>query len=227
MIIIICVSRMTLGILTRPGVIQAMIDDFFDHDFESRADVHSGTEYHNYRQRLPFLVCNENKLSINMTYTLNTDGVNPYGRSNQSFWPMILAINEIPFKFRFKWPYLVVAGLWPSIGKPIVNVFVREMVHNLNEFSREGITIVANNIRLPGMERGTVVVSAAFHCSAEVFQTCADMPGEKVLLGMAGVGAHEGGCVVCHAGAGSVKDPVSGRTHVCSNGIIGYSIRMR
>ena len=49
---------------------------------------------------------------LDITLTLNTDGVEIFETSNKSFWPVFLTINEIPYPERFSLKYMVMAGVF-------------------------------------------------------------------------------------------------------------------
>lgn len=59
-----------------------------------KSDVYDGLEYTEHAQRGGFLC----KLSnpANLSFLLNSDGVSVFKSSNTSFWPVFLAIIELP-----------------------------------------------------------------------------------------------------------------------------------
>lgn len=202
------VQQVVQAVFQRPGVLPMTVDHYADRERMGRkvADVHNGTEYIAYRQKVPFMPMPEEDGTkrVNITFTLFTDGVSPYSKSSQNFWAVILAINEIPLKVRFKWPFMAVIALWPDIGKPMADVLLTEVVEQLNNFTEYGTVVSTGHTQ--------------YKIHGEVYQLTMDMPAEKFALCMAGVGAYEGGCVRCHAIASTVTS-VTGdgkpKTHVC------------
>ncbi len=59
------------------------------------ADMHSGELYKDLSGREGPLVAGKA-----ISFTLNTDGVECFHSTNQSFWPVLLMINELPFNER-------------------------------------------------------------------------------------------------------------------------------
>lgn len=60
-----------------------------------------------------------------LTYNFNTDGAPLFHSSKQSFWSILLILNELPAKLRFKNPLL--AGLWLGKKEPsadMMNLFM-------------------------------------------------------------------------------------------------------
>lgn len=54
----------------------------------------------------------------NISFSWYTDGVKVYKSSKFSFWPLYLAINELPYQERFKKENLIIAGMWFGEEKP-------------------------------------------------------------------------------------------------------------
>ena len=53
-----------------------------------------------------------------ITLTMNVDGIQPNKGSDQSLWPILLAVNEIHRKKRFSLENVIIAGMWPGPSKP-------------------------------------------------------------------------------------------------------------
>lgn len=53
-----------------------------------------------------------------LTLSMNVDGIQPNKGSEQSLWPILMVINEIPWKKRFSLENLIIAGMWPGPSKP-------------------------------------------------------------------------------------------------------------
>ncbi|XP_075539183.1 uncharacterized protein LOC142573828 [Dermacentor variabilis] len=81
-----------------------------------------------------------NKLPVtsnDVTLTFNTDGVPLFESSNASMWPLLLMVNELPYKERVQ--SLLLAGLWFGTGKPSMNTFLIPFVKTMNELSSTGV----------------------------------------------------------------------------------------
>ncbi|XP_037565699.2 uncharacterized protein LOC119445491 [Dermacentor silvarum] len=81
-----------------------------------------------------------NKLPVtanDITLTFNTDGVPLFESSNASMWPLLLMVNELPYKQRVQ--NLLLAGLWFGTGKPSMNCFLTPFVKTMNELSSTGV----------------------------------------------------------------------------------------
>lgn len=72
-----------------------------------------------------------------LTLTFNTDGVPLFESSNLSMWPLLVMVNELPYKHRTE--KLLLAGLWVGSGKPVMNTFLIPFVKAMNELSTEGV----------------------------------------------------------------------------------------
>ena len=53
-----------------------------------------------------------------LTLSMNADGIQPNKGSERSLWPILMVINEIPWKKRFCLQNLIIAGMWPGPTKP-------------------------------------------------------------------------------------------------------------
>ncbi|XP_049515826.1 uncharacterized protein LOC125947007 [Dermacentor silvarum] len=73
-----------------------------------------------------------------ISFTWNTDGVPLFKSSGQSVWPLLLQVNELPFKERVQ--KLLLFGLWFGSGKPNMNAFLKPYVDTMNRLSSEGIS---------------------------------------------------------------------------------------
>lgn len=145
------------------------------------ADVHCGSRYKEYRSAMP-LVGDSGR--INLTLTLNWDGVTPHNVTDQSLWPVFSVVNEVPAVERHKWPNVLIHGLWHD-GKPDVKLFINEIVAAVNEISVNGVPITDSD-------------GEDWVVHVEVFQPTGDLPAERAILCMSGVGACIG-CTHCYA----------------------------
>ncbi|CAF1123701.1 unnamed protein product [Brachionus calyciflorus] len=55
------------------------------------------------------------------TFLIKTDGIEMCNKSDNSIWPMILVINEIPLEQRISFDNIIIAGLSVANGKPNLN----------------------------------------------------------------------------------------------------------
>lgn len=81
------------------------------------------------------------KLPLRATYisvTFNTDGVPLYESSNFSTWPLLVQVNELPYKVRVH--RLLIAGLWFGARKPVMNTFFVPFVKSMNQLSSTVLT---------------------------------------------------------------------------------------
>nr|XP_054928516.1 uncharacterized protein LOC129385660 [Dermacentor andersoni] len=82
-----------------------------------------------------------NKLPMtedDISVTWNTDGVPLFESSGHSVWPLLLQVNELPYKERVN--KLLLYGLWFGAKKPRMNTFLRPFTQTMNRLSSEGIS---------------------------------------------------------------------------------------
>ena len=106
----------------------------------------------------------------NISFTLNTDGVNIVKSSAYSIWPVYLTINELPYSIRKQKHNMIVAGLWFSEHKPIMNMFLKPIVESLTFMERTGVSILVDGVK--------------FICKAFLICATADIPVKAMLLEM-------------------------------------------
>lgn len=53
-----------------------------------------------------------------LSLSMNVDGIQPNKGSEHSLWPILMVINEIPWRKRFCLHNLIIAGMWPGPSKP-------------------------------------------------------------------------------------------------------------
>lgn len=79
-----------------PGFYQSLRKQRKQTDVNVICDIEDGRVYQ--------ALCSENgplAAEDNISFTLNTDGVQVYQSSNYSMWPVLLMINELPFAARY------------------------------------------------------------------------------------------------------------------------------
>ncbi|XP_064459796.1 uncharacterized protein LOC135370047 [Ornithodoros turicata] len=75
--------------------------------------------------------------SDDISVTWNTDGVPLFESSGHSVWPLLLQVNELPYKDRVQ--QLLLFGLWFGAKKPKMNSFLKPFAQTMNRLSSEGI----------------------------------------------------------------------------------------
>lgn len=79
--------------------------------------------------------------NLNLTVTLNTDGVNLYSSSKTELWPMFLVVNELSPSIRFTRENIMLAGLWQGKGKPPFKILLQSLSEEINHLSNNGLQI--------------------------------------------------------------------------------------
>lgn len=75
---------------------------------------------------------------LNLSFTINTDGVATGKASKQSAWPLFLHINEVAPVNRKK--HMLYAGMWVGKQQPNMTLFLRDFVADLRSLFTEGFT---------------------------------------------------------------------------------------
>ena len=140
-------------------------------------DVYDGLKYKELTTQSGFL---RNK--YNISFTLNTDGVNKY-RSSKSgnIWPVYLIINELPKEYRFKIEYMIPEMVYCDRDKPNMLTFLKPLINKMNDWYMNGIDV-----------KDTPDGDIHFH--AMLFVTTADLQARADLMNM----KHYNGQFSCH-----------------------------
>lgn len=72
-----------------------------------------------------------------LTIQFNVDGVNYFKSSKKSLWPILVTINELPYRIRKN--NVILCGLWEGIGKPKMNLYLQPFVDELVELQNNGL----------------------------------------------------------------------------------------
>ena len=64
-----------------------------------------------------------------ITIQWNTDGVNVFNSSIRSIWPILVMVNELPYRLRKN--NMLLCGLWFGEKKPAMNLFLRPFIDEL------------------------------------------------------------------------------------------------
>ncbi|XP_021364208.1 uncharacterized protein LOC110457319 [Mizuhopecten yessoensis] len=76
---------------------------------------------------------------INITFTMNTDGVALFTSSKKgSLWPVYIAINELPVKLRFSRKYLIPCYLHCQVEKPNMLTYLTPLMKTLHLMQEKG-----------------------------------------------------------------------------------------
>ena len=103
---------------------------------ENIYDIYDGADYRTFTEPGSFLHNN-----YNISFTLNTDGVNKYKSSNAgNIWPVYLVINELPKEHRINNDYMITALIYCDKDKPITLSFLNHLMDKLNMWYKEGLT---------------------------------------------------------------------------------------
>ena len=108
--------------------------------------IYHGLDYKNFLHPGGFL----GSQPYNISFTLNTDGVNKYSSSSAShLWPVYLMINELPNEHRFRKKFVI--HYYCDKHDPNILTFLNPLVEKLNSFYETGIHV-------PGSGDGDVTV---------------------------------------------------------------------
>ncbi|XP_065211406.1 uncharacterized protein LOC135839339 [Planococcus citri] len=92
-------------------------------------DVNNGSYYRNLTAEPP--------VRTDVTLQFSTDGVSTFRSSNYSLWPIQLLINNLPQKLKRK--YQLLCGLWFGQSKPIMDMYFRNFVDEMNTLNQKGL----------------------------------------------------------------------------------------
>ena len=111
-----------------------------------------------------------------ITLTVNVDGIQPNQGSNQSIWPIVLVINELPMFRRFSPENVILAGVWPGPSKPSRNemaLFLQPLVDELSylEAGNDFLVPASDISSSPQMKRIRVFLIGA----------CCDKPAQALI----------------------------------------------
>lgn len=118
----------------------------------------------------------------NISFMWYTDGIPLFKSSAFAIWPVYLAINELPYKERFKKENIILAGLWFGNKKPVPYLFLRAFKESL-EIIYRGITLKISNIK-------KILVRGLIICC-----TC-DLPAKSLFYNMNQFNGYYG-CPLC------------------------------
>ena len=71
-----------------------------------------------------------------ITLTFNSDRVSLWNSSNKSMWPILVTINELPYRIRKT--NVLLCGLWYGKEKPVMNTSLKPFIEKLSELENVG-----------------------------------------------------------------------------------------
>lgn len=80
---------------------------------------------------------------LDISIQWNADGVQPFMSGKMSMCPLQVAINELPFRKRKD--NIILAGLWASTKKPVLDIFLKPFVDELNDLYQNGFDCIPPN----------------------------------------------------------------------------------
>lgn len=100
-------------------------------------DIYHGLDYKNFIHPGGFL-----SQPYNISFTINTDGVNKYLSSTAGhLWPIYLMINELPKEHRFNKKFIIPVYIYCDKHDPDMLTFLNPLVEKLNTFYDLGIQV--------------------------------------------------------------------------------------
>lgn len=99
-------------------------------------DLQDGKAYKDLSKRGGFLSIPEH-----VGFILCCDGVQLFKSSNQSFWPILLAISSLPPDIRMNAENLILAGVWQGTGKPPMQEMLSQVLMKIEKLYNHGISL--------------------------------------------------------------------------------------
>lgn len=83
------------------------------------------------------------------TININTDGIAPFNMSKKkSLWPILLTLNDLRPNLRFKKCNILTAGFWMSGTNPVMSVFLKPFIEEINSLYNNEIIIYGKKIKI-------------------------------------------------------------------------------
>lgn len=101
-------------------------------------DVQDGKVYQRLQKPGGFLSVPENTGLI-----LCSDGVQLFKSSNQSFWPILLAVTSLPPGIRMNAENLILAGVWQGPVKPPMKIILGQVLDKIHHLCQVGIPVTS------------------------------------------------------------------------------------
>ncbi|CAG7785822.1 unnamed protein product, partial [Allacma fusca] len=81
---------------------------------------------------------------FDLTGTVNSDGVPCCDSSKFSVWPFLISLHELSYYVRRK--HTIIAALWFGKEKPVFTTFLKPIVQELNEISKQRLSWISDGI---------------------------------------------------------------------------------
>lgn len=85
-------------------------------------------------------------LPENTGLILCSDGVQLFKSSNQSFWPILLAVTSLPPGIRMNAENLILAGVWQGTVKPPMDIILGHVLQKISRINTSGIPVHIPNL---------------------------------------------------------------------------------
>lgn len=82
---------------------------------------------------------------IEISLTLNTDGVQVFKSKSKSLWPVQVIVNNLNPIYRFKTSNIIVTALWFNTKHPPMKVLLKPLIEEIVNLREKGLTIVVDN----------------------------------------------------------------------------------
>jgi hypothetical protein len=136
------ISDQIINLVKRPDIFQSVQKHFSSQQTQGIiSDVYDGE------------ICKSLAMSnvhcpnkIHVTAVLNTDGVSIFKSKNQSLWPVLLMLNELSFPLRRQPKNMILCGLWFAMEKPIMNLFMKPIVQELQQLETDGVHVISKEL---------------------------------------------------------------------------------
>lgn len=123
------------------------------------SDVSSGVVYKSLRKK--GIISN-----VDITIQWNADGFQTFKSSKISMCPLQVMINELNYRQRKE--HILLAGLWASVGKPNLDIFLKPFVHELQDLHENGFECFP-----PGLEHPVIIKVHTILAPVDSVERCA------------------------------------------------------
>ena len=116
-------------------------------------DIQDGNVYKKLKEKDSFF-----SFPGNVGFILCCDGVQLFKSSNQSFWPILLAITSLPPGIRMNAENLILAGTWQGFGKPPIQSILRQVLDKI-EHLIQGVPIESPHFNGMKVVKGRLIMA--------------------------------------------------------------------
>lgn len=82
---------------------------------------------------------------IEISLTLNTDGVQVFKSKSKSLWPVQVIVNNLKPVYRFKTSNIIVTALWFNMKHPPMKILLKPLIEEIVNLRAKGLTMVIEN----------------------------------------------------------------------------------